>query len=113
MRRLMTAALSVALGLCLVAALAGCGTAVAGTYAAESDDPEFETAELVMDDDGTFELSAEILGTEETVTITGSWSLDGDAITLEAKGLNETETGRVDDGDRTRLVFDEVTWVKR
>ena len=113
MRRLVTAALSVALALCLVAALAGCGTTVAGTYVAESDDPEFETAELVMQDDGTFELSAEIVGTEETVTVTGSWTLDGDVITLEAEGLNETETGMVDESDGTRLVFDEVTWVRQ
>ena len=34
-------------------------------------------------------------------------------ITLEAEGLNETETGTVDDADETRLVFDEVTWVKQ
>ena len=63
MRRLMTAVLSLSLAACLVAALAGCGTTVAGTYTAESGDPEFTTAELVVDDDDTFELSAEIVGT--------------------------------------------------
>jgi len=113
MWRSMAAVVSVMLVVGLAATLAGCGTDVTGTYLAASDDPEFETAELVVNDDNTFELSAEIVGTEETVTFTGSWSLDGDVVTLEAEGLNETETGTVVENEGTRLVFDEVTWVKQ
>lgn len=111
MRRLVTVTTVVALVVGLVLAVVACGgTDIAGTYKAEGDDPEFQSAELVINDDETFELSATIPDSEQAVSFTGTWTLDGDKITLKAEGMSETEGGTVQDG---KLVFDEVTWVKQ
>lgn len=111
MRRLAVVTTVMALVVGLVLAVAACGgTDVAGTYKAEGDDPEFQGAELVINDDETFELSATIPDSDQTMSFSGTYTLDGDKIILKAEGINETEGGTVQDG---KLVFDEVTWVKQ
>jgi len=110
MRRLVAVVTVVVLLAGLMLAMVACGgTDVAGTYKAEGDDPEFQSAELVINDDETFKVSVTIPGSDEEVSFTGTYTLDGDKITLSAEGMNETEAGTVEDG---KLVFDEVTWVK-
>jgi hypothetical protein len=110
MRRYVAATIVAVLVVGLALAVLGCGGGVAGTYKAESDDPEFQDVELVMNDDGTFKVSGEITGQAGKISIDGTYELDGDSISLTAKGLNETEKGSVGDG---KLVFEEVTWVKQ
>lgn len=108
MRKYMAMTVVTVLILGLTLAVLACGSGVAGTYTAESDDAEFQSVELVMNDDGTFTIGGEVSG--EKLTIDGTYELDGDSITLKAEGMNETEKGTVEDG---KLVFEEVTWVKQ
>jgi len=42
-------------------------------------------------------------------SVAGTYTVDGDNITLKAKGVDEVEKGTIEDG---RLVFKTVTWVK-
>ena len=95
-------------GLALAAVACG-GGGVAGTYKVESGDQQLKDVKLVLNDDGTFEISGPDADTGKTMTIPGTYTLDGDAMTMKAKGVDEAEKGTVKDG---KLVFETVTWVK-
>lgn len=111
MRRLRAVTIAMVLAVGLTFSVVACGGSdIAGDYGAEGDDPEFQSAVLVIGDDETFKLSATVPGSDQEVAFKGTYTLDGDKITLKAEGVNETEVGTVKDG---KLVFDEVTWVKK
>jgi hypothetical protein len=101
-----------ALAALIVAGLSACGGAgVAGTYAFDSgSEKQMAEFKLTLNDDDTFTLAGpNPLGGEEEVTINGTYTLDGDSISLKDSEGTESEVGTVD-GDK--LVFQDVTWVK-
>jgi hypothetical protein len=107
--------LVLALGALVVAGLSACGdggTDVSGTYVFDSGTEEgMEGFTLTLGSDETFTLAQE--GTEEAegMSISGTYTLDGDKITLKVEGEDgESEVGTVE-GDK--LVFDTITWVKQ
>jgi hypothetical protein len=112
--RALSLLLVVALGAMIVAGLSACGggTDVAGTYKFDSGTEEgMEGFTLTLDGDETFTLGMESTEDAEGMTISGTYALDGDKITLTAEGEDsESEVGTVE-GDK--LVFETITWVKQ
>jgi hypothetical protein len=111
MRRYLAAITVIVLIGAVVLALAGCGGAdVAGDYTVEGDNAALKDVKLVLGDDGTFKISGPDSEGGATLTIDGTYTVDGDAITLKAKDVDEAEKGTIQDG---KLVFKELTWVKQ
>jgi hypothetical protein len=112
--RALSILLVVALGAMIVAGLSACGgdTDVAGTYVFDSGSEEgMEGFTLTLDGDETFTLGQESTEDAEGMTISGTYTVDGDQITLKAEGEDgESEVGTVE-GDK--LVFETITWVKQ
>jgi len=113
--RALSLLLVVALGAMIVAGLSACGgggTDVAGTYKFDSGTEEgMEGFTLTLDGDETFTLGMESTEEAEGMTISGTYTVDGDQITLKAEGEDgESEAGTVE-GDK--LVFETITWVKQ
>jgi hypothetical protein len=104
--------LVVALGALVVAGLSACGsTSVAGTYAYDSGTEQgMEGFTLTLNDDETFTLSQPNPEGGEAIGISGTYTVDGDKISLKNEDGSESEPGTVD-GDK--LVFETVTWVKK
>lgn len=112
--RALTLLLAVALVTLIVAGLSACGggTDVAGTYVFDSGTEEgMEGFTLTLDGDETFTLGMESTEDAEGMTISGTYTVDGDQITLKAEGEDgESEAGTIE-GDK--LVFETITWVKQ
>lgn len=106
--------LTVALAVSSVAmALAACGgSGVAGAYKFDSgDETSMTDFKLTLKSDDTFTLTGpNPAGEGEDVGVSGTYTLDGDKISLKGEeGSEESEAGTVD-GDK--LVFETITWVK-
>jgi hypothetical protein len=87
------------------------GTGVAGVYAYESGTEEgMDAFTLTLKDDGTFSLTQTDPETGEEVGINGTYTVDGDAISLTNDEGSESDAGTVE-GDK--LVFETITWVKQ
>ncbi len=103
----------VALGALVIAGLSACGggdDGVAGTYKFDSGSEEgMEGFTLTLNDDDTFALTQADPEGGEDVSIDGTYTLDGDKITLEVEDGSDSEVGTVE-GDK--LVFETITWVK-
>jgi hypothetical protein len=111
--RALSLLLVVALGAMIVAGLSACGGSdVAGVYKFDSGTEEgMEGFTLTLEGDETFTLAQEATDGAEALSISGTYALDGDKITLKAEGEDsESEAGTVE-GDK--LVFETVTWVKQ
>jgi hypothetical protein len=112
--RALSILLVLALGAMIVAGLSACGggTDVAGTYKFDSGSEEgMEAFTLTLDGDETFTLGMESTEDAEGMTISGTYTVDGDQITLKAEGEDgESEAGTIE-GDK--LVFETITWVKQ
>ena len=65
---------------------------------------------LTLSDDETFTLSQPNPEGGEAIGISGTYTVDGDKISLKNDDGSESEPGTVD-GDK--LVFETVTWVKK
>jgi hypothetical protein len=104
--------LVVALGALVVAGLSACGgTSVSGTYAFDSGSEEgMEGFTLTLNDDETFVLSQPAPEGGEDIGINGTYTVDGDKISLKNEDGSESEAGTID-GDK--LVFETVTWAKQ
>ena len=117
--------LILALAALVVAGLGACGsdtgdgdaaapdesTGVAGVYAYESGTEEgMDAFTLTLKDDGTFSLTQPDPETGEEVGINGTYTVDGDAISLSNDEGSESDTGTVE-GDK--LVFETITWVRK
>jgi hypothetical protein len=104
---------AIALAVVIAAVLSACGgsSGVAGTYKFDSGSQKtIAKFELTLNDDKTFKLAGpNPLGGAE-VSISGTYVLDGDKISLKDKKGVESEVGTVQ-GDK--LVFKDVTWVKK
>ena len=113
-QRALSLLLVAALGLLVVAGLSACGggSDVAGTYKFDSGSEEgMEGFTLTLEADETFALGQESTEDAEGMTISGTYTVDGDQITLKAEGDDgESEVGTVE-GDK--LVFETITWVKQ
>jgi len=110
--RVLALVIIAALAALIVAGLSACGsTSVAGTYKFDSGtEKQMAEFKLTLNDDDTFKLAGPTpLGGEEEVSINGTYTLDGDKISLKDSEGTESEAGTVD-GDK--LVFEDVTWVK-
>lgn len=105
--------LIMALGALVVAGLSACGDgsdSVAGAYKFDSGSEEgMEGFTLTLNDDDTFKLAQPNPEGGEEMSITGTYTLDGDKITLKVEDGSDSEVGTVD-GDK--LVFETITWVK-
>ncbi len=104
----------VALGALIVAGLSACGggdDGVAGAYKFDSGSEEgMEGFTLTLNDDDTFALAQADPEGGEDVSINGTYTLDGEKITLEVEDGSDSEVGTVE-GDK--LVFETITWVKQ
>jgi hypothetical protein len=109
MRKYLAAATLVVLLAALAVAVAACGgSSVAGTYKIDSDQALLKDVRMVLADDGTFNIKGPDADTGETMTVTGTYTVEGDVIKLKAKGIDEAEKGTVKDG---KLVFKGLTWI--
>ena len=113
-QRALSLLLVLALGLLVVVGLSACGggSDVAGTYKFDSGSEEgMEGFTLTLESDETFALTQEAPESGEAITISGTYAVDGDKITLKSEGEgSESEVGTVE-GDK--LVFETITWVKQ
>ncbi|MBE0529031.1 MAG: hypothetical protein IH629_07510 [Thermoleophilia bacterium] len=113
-RRALTALALVALAALLLGGLAACGSSsgsVAGDYKYDSGSEQgMEGFTLKLNDDDTFTLTAPNPEGGEDIGINGTYTVDGDNISLKNEDGSESEPGTVD-GDK--LVFETVTWVKQ
>lgn len=94
----------------LAALVAACG-GVDGTYSLAEGDDAMKDFTLKLDG-GDFTLAGpNPLGGEDAkdVEIKGTYTVDGDKISLQMSGGGESEVGTIDGG---KLVFDDVTWEK-
>lgn len=116
-----------ALGALVIAGLAACGsdtsddggaattgdesTSVAGVYAYDSGTEEgMDAFTLTLNDDETFSLTQPDQESGEEVGINGTYSVDGESISLTNDEGSESDTGTVE-GDK--LVFETITWVRQ
>jgi hypothetical protein len=93
-------------------ALAACGGAsITGDYKFDTG-TEKQMAEftLTLNDDDTFKLAGPNPLGGGDVTIDGTYTVDGDKISLKMSDGSESDPGTID-GDK--LVFEDVTWVKQ
>lgn len=104
--------LLVVLGALVVAGLSACGgSSVAGTYVYDSGTEQgMEGFTLTLDADETFMLAQPNPEGGEDIGISGTYTVDGDKISLKNEDGSESEPGTVD-GDK--LVFETITWVKK
>ena len=87
------------------------GTSVAGVYAYESGTEEgMDAFTLTLKDDGTFSLTQPDPESGEEVGINGTYTVEGDAISLTNDEGSESDAGTVE-GDK--LVFETITWVRQ
>jgi hypothetical protein len=102
------------LGACGDSGDAGTGTeeaSVTGAYGFDSGTEEgMEEFTLTLNDDDTFALTQPNPEGGEDVGISGTYTLEGEKITLTADDNQESEVGTVE-GDK--LVFETITWVKQ
>ena len=110
------------IGALLVTGLGACGDSgddgagteemsVTGAYAFDSGTEEgMEEFTLTLKDDDTFALTQPNPEGGEDIGISGTYTLEGEKITLTADDNQETEVGTVE-GDK--LVFETITWVKK
>jgi hypothetical protein len=96
----------------LATGLVACGkTDVVGTYKFQSgSDKQMANYTLALNGDKTFKLDGTDPVSGKAVTLAGTYTLDGDKITLEMAHGVKTDPGTVDGG---QLVFKKVTWVKQ
>lgn len=109
-----------ALSVLLIGGLAACGDSsggdsgevtVTGAYQFDSGTEEgMEKFTLTLNDDKTFTLTQPNPEGGEDIGIGGTFTVEGDKITLTADDSKETEVGTVKDG---KLVFETITWVKK
>lgn len=103
---LATAALMALVALTTLAGLlAGCGS-VEGTYSLEKGDDAMKGFTLTLED-GDFSLAGPNPLGGPDVEIKGTYTVDGDTISLKMADGSESEIGTID-GDK--LIFDKVTW---
>lgn len=119
--------LILALGALLIAGLAACGsetsddggaaatgdesTSVAGVYKYDSGTEEgMDAFTLTLKDDGTFSLTQPDPESGEEIGINGTYTVDGESISLTNDEGSESDTGTVE-GDK--LVFETITWVRQ
>ncbi len=98
----------VALAALLVAVLAACGDAVDGTYELTEGEDVMESFTLTLDG-GEFTLAGPNPMGGEDVEFTGTYTVDGDKISLDMEG-EESEVGTIN-GDR--LEFETIVWTKQ
>jgi len=112
--RALTVLALVALAALLLGGLAACGSSdgsVTGDYKYDSGSEQgMEGFTLTLNDDDTFTLTQPNPEGGEDIGINGTYTVDGDSITLKDEAGAESEVGTVD-GDK--LVFETVTWVKQ
>ena len=108
---LVTVVATIALVVIIAAALSACGgSSVAGTYKYESGSEKMMADfKLTINDDQTMALSGPNPLGGDDVTVKGTYTVDGDKISLKDEKGVESEVGTID-GDK--LVFTDVTWVK-
>lgn len=95
--------------------LAACGAPdVSGTYKSTGAGVLSTEATLTINSDGTFKASGPLPMQDSTFELTGTWTQDGDQVTLEAEGpfasLVSVKTGAYEDGT---LTFGEEIWQKQ
>ena len=84
---------------------------VTGAYGFDSGTEEgMEEFTLTLNDDDTFALTQPNPEGGEDIGISGTYTLEGEKITLTADDNQESEVGTVE-GDK--LVFETITWVKK
>lgn len=91
----------------LVTLAAACG-GVEGTYSLEKGDDAMKEFTLTLEG-GDFTLAGPNPLGGEDVEIKGTYTVDGDKISLKMGDGTESEVGTIEDG---KLVFDDVTWAK-
>ncbi len=101
------AALTLLAFMTLATLLAACG-GVEGTYSLAEGDDAMKEFTLTLEG-GDFTLAGPNPLGGDRVEIKGTYTVDGDKISLKMGDGTESEVGTID-GDK--LVFDEVTWQK-
>jgi len=111
-KRALALVLVVALSAMLAVGLTACGGGgIAGDYKYDSGSETTMTDfTLTLNDDDTFKLSGPNPAGGADLSISGTYKLEGDKISLVDPTGTESEVGTVD-GDK--LVFGDVTWVKQ
>ncbi len=109
--RALTMLVVVALGALIIAGLSACGgSSVSGTYVFDSGSEEgMENFTLTLNSDETFTLTQPGEEGGEDIGINGTYTVDGEKISLENEDGSESEAGTIE-GDK--LVFETITWVK-
>lgn len=90
----------------LASTLAACG-GIEGTYTLTEGDDTMKDFTLKIEGD-EFTLSGPDPSSGGELTLTGTYTVEGDKISLTMQG-QESEVGTI---DGNKLVFDEVTWEK-
>ncbi len=98
----------IALTALLAAALTSCGGGVDGTYEMTEGEDVMKDFTLTLDG-GDFTLSGPNPLGGEDIEFTGTYTLDGDRVSLDMEG-QEPEVGTVN-GDR--LEFESIVWTKQ
>lgn len=119
--RLLALLLIAGLGALLIAGLSACGgdtasdesdgNSVVGSYSvATTTEQGMDGFTLTLKEDGTFSLTRSDPDTGEEVGIGGTYTLDGDKISMTNDEGSESDAGTVE-GDK--LVFETITWAKQ